>query len=73
MIGREVCYEHQTYAAYKEAAIARGLTDALAQEYVDVLRAKVKGMDNMASHATWIIGGTGFRQWIEQDVQPALA
>ncbi len=37
VIGREVRYEHQSYAAYKEAAMARGLTDAFAQGYVDLL------------------------------------
>ena len=71
--GREVRYEHQTYEAYKEAAIARGLTDAFAQGFVDMLRAKEEGMDNVASRATAIIGATSFRQWVEQELQTALA
>ena len=71
--GREVGYEHQTYEAYKEAAMARGLTDAFAQGYVDMLRAKEEGMDNVASRATAIIGATSFRQWVEEELQPALA
>ncbi len=70
--GREVRYEHQTYAAYKEAAMARGLTDAFAQGYVDMLRAKEEGMDNVASRATAIIGATSFRRWVEEELQPAL-
>ena len=70
--GREVRYEHQTYAAYKEAGMARGLTDAFAQGFVDMLRAKEEGMDNVASRATAIIGVTSFRQWVQEELQPAL-
>ena len=71
--GRAVRYEHQMYEAYKEAAMARGLTDAFAQGFVDMLRAKEEGMDNVASRATAIIGATSFRQWVEEELQPALA
>lgn len=71
--GREVRYKHQSYEAYKEAAIARGLTDEFAQGFVDMLRAKEEGMDNVASRATAIIGPTSFRQWVEEELQPALA
>lgn len=73
VIGREVRYEHQTYEAYKEAAMARGLTEAFAQGYVDMLRAKEEGMDNVASRATAIIGPTGFRQWAEEELKLAIA
>ena len=71
--GRQVRYEHQSYEAYKEASVARGLTDAFAQGFVDMLRAKEEGMDNVASRATAIIGPTSFRQWVEEELQPALA
>ncbi len=71
--GREVRYEHQTYEAYKDATIAYGLTDAFAQGFVDMLRAKEEGMDNVAPRATAIIGATGFHQWVEEELQPALA
>ena len=71
--GREVRYEHQSYEAYKEAAMARGLTDAFAQGYVDMLRAKEEGMDNVAPRATAIIGATSFRRWVQEELQPALA
>ena len=72
VIGREVRYEHQTYTAYKQAAMARGLTDAFAQGYVDMLRAKEEGMDNVAPRASAIIGMTSFRQWAREELQPAL-
>ena len=72
-IGREVRYEHQTFEAYKEIAMARGLTDAFAQGFVDMFRAKEEGMDNVASRATAIIGPTSFRQWVEEELRPAIA
>jgi len=73
VIGRDVRYEHQTYEAYKQAAIARGLTDAFAQGYVDMLRAKEEGMDNVASRYTAIIGPTSFRQWVQEELKPAVS
>lgn len=73
VIGREVRYEHQTYAAYKHAAMARGLTDAFAQGFVDMLRAKEEGMDNVAPRSAAIIGATSFRQWVEEELRPAFA
>lgn len=71
--GLEVRYAHQSYEAYKDAAIARGLTEAFAQGYVDMLRAKEEGMDNVAPRDTAIIGPTSFRQWVEEELQQALA
>jgi uncharacterized protein YbjT (DUF2867 family) len=71
--GREVRYEHESYEAYKAAAVGRGLTDAFAQGFVDMLRAKEEGMDNVASRAAAIVGPTSFRQWVKEELQPALA
>ena len=73
VIGWEVRYEHQSYDVYKTQAVARGLTSAFAQGYVDMLRAKEEGMDNVASRATAIIGPTSFRQWAGEELKPALA
>ena len=72
VIGRRVAYVHLTYEAYKKASMARGQTDAFAQGYVDMLRAKEAGMDNMASRASAIIGATGFRQRAEEELRPAV-
>ena len=73
VIGWEVCYEHRSYDAYKAEAVARGLTDAFAQGFVDMLRAKEEGMDNVASRTAAIMGPTSFRTWAEQALKPALA
>lgn len=72
VIGSEVRYVHQSYEAYKQAAIERGLTPAFAQGYVDMLRAKEEGMDNVVPRSTAIIGQTSFRQWVENELKPAV-
>lgn len=71
-LGRGVRYEHQSYETYRQAAINRGFTEAFAQGFVDMLRAKEEGMDNVASRATAIIGQTSFRQWAEEVLKPAI-
>lgn len=38
-----------------------------------MLRAKEEGMDNVEPRETAIIGATSFRQWVEEELQPALA
>ncbi len=38
-----------------------------------MLRAKEEGMDNLAARAKAIIGTTSYRQWVEEELQPALA
>lgn len=53
--------------------MARGLTEAFAEGYVDMLRAKEEGMENVASRATAIIGTTSFRHWAEEELKPAIA
>ncbi len=72
VVGWEVRYEHQSYDAYKAEAVARGLTGAFAQGFVDMLRAKEEGMDDVASRATAIVGPTSFRQWAEEELKPAV-
>lgn len=52
--------------------MARGLTDAFAQGYVDMLRAKEEGMDKVAPRETAIIGATSFRTWAEEALKPAI-
>jgi uncharacterized protein YbjT (DUF2867 family) len=72
VVGFEVRYEHQSYDIYKAAAMARGLTDAFAQGFVDMLRAKEEGMDNVASRATAVIGATSFRKWAVEELKSVI-
>ena len=72
VIGREVRYQQVPFDAFKAQLVARGLTDAFAQGYLDMLRAKNDGMDNVAPRATAIIGSMSFRQWAEEELKPAI-
>ena len=72
VIGREVRYQQVPFDAFKQQLRGRGWTDAFAQGYLDMLRAKNEGMDNIAPRATAIIGSTRFRQWAEEALKPAV-
>ena len=45
---------------------------AFVEAYVEMLRAKDEGVDNVAPRASAIIISTSFRQWAENDLKPAL-
>lgn len=72
VIGREVVYQPVPFAAFKAQLMERGLTDAFAQGFIDMLRAKNEGMDNVAPRSTAIIGATSFRQWAEAELKPVV-
>ena len=72
VIGRKVRYQQVPFDAFKAQLVGRGLTDAFAQGYVDMLRAKNEGMDNVVPRSSAIIGSTSFRQWAEEELKPAV-
>jgi len=72
VIGREVSYQPVPFNAFKAQLMERDLTDAFAQGYINMLRAKNKGMDNVAPRSTAIIGATSFRQWAEEKLRPMV-
>ncbi len=72
-LGRGVKYRQVPFDAFKAGLMDRGLTDAMAQGFVDMLRAKNEGMDNAAPRAGAIIGPTSFRQWVDEEFVPVAA
>lgn len=72
VVGRDVRYQQVPFDAFKAQQRQRGMTDAFAQGYVDMLRAKNEGMDNSVPRATAVIGSTGFRQWADEELRPAV-
>ena len=72
VIGRDVRYQQISFDAFKAQLMARGLTDAFAQGYVDMLRAKNEGMDNVAPRSSAIIGATSFHRWADETLKPAV-
>lgn len=72
VIGRKVRYQQVPFDDFKAQLMERGITEAFAQGYVNMLRAKNEGMDNVAPRASAIIGSTNFRQWAEEELVPAV-
>lgn len=70
--GHAVRYQHVPYEALKARLLKSGWPEAFAQAYIDMLRAKDEGMDNIAPRASAIIGPTRFDQWVEEELKPAL-
>ena len=72
VLGRDVRYIQVPFDAFKAQLMQRGMSDDFATGYVDMMRAKNEGMDNMAERPTDNIGKTTFRQWIQEVLRPAV-
>ena len=73
VLGREVRYVQVPFDEFKAQLRSRGMSEAFAQGYVDMMRAKNEGMDNAAARTTGTTGSTTFRQWAEEELKPALS
>ncbi len=72
--GHEVTYRQVPYEAAKARCIEQWhWPEAFAQGFIEMLRAKDEGMDNVAPRETAIIGRTHFRDWVADTLKPALA
>ena len=71
-IGRDVRYEQIPFDGLESQLRAAGMNSDFVHAYVDMLRAKNEGMDNVAPRASAIIGATSFRQWVENELKPLL-
>jgi len=72
VLGREVRYQQVPFAGFKAQLMERGMSEAFAQGYVDMMRAKNEGMDNATPRTSADMGPTTFRQWAEEDLKPAV-
>lgn len=72
VLGREIRYQQIPYAAFKERVIGQGGTEAFAQAYVEMFKAKDEGMDNVARRDGAEPAPTTFRQWCEEELKPLL-
>ncbi len=71
-LGREVCYRQIPFDALKAQLLGRGSSGSFAQGFVDMMRAKNEGMDNVAERTAESRTPTSFRQWCEEELRPAL-
>ena len=72
VLGRGVRYQQVPFDGFKAQLMQRGMTDAFAQGYVDMMRAKNEGMDNAIPRTAANTGPTTFRQWAEDELKPAV-
>jgi len=72
VLGREVRYRQVPFDGFKAQLMERGMSEAFAQGYVDMMRAKNEGMDNATPRTSADMGPTTFRQWAEEELKPAV-
>lgn len=72
VLGREVRYQQIPFDRFKQQFLDRGASEAFAQGYVDMYRAKDEGMDNIVPRAPDNTGPTSFRRFCEEVLKPAV-
>lgn len=72
VLGREVRYQQVPFDSFKAQLLGRGMSEAFAQGFVDMMRAKNEGMDNAIPRSAANTGPTSFRQWAEEELKPVL-
>ena len=73
VLGRAVRYQQiRQFEAFKQQFLDRGLSEAFAQGYVDMYRAKDEGMDNCAKRDASSTTPTSFRQWCQEELKPLI-
>jgi uncharacterized protein YbjT (DUF2867 family) len=73
VLGKDVRFQQITFEAYKDRFIRLGMSDAMAQGYTDMARAKNEGLDNGVQRTPQNSTPTSFRQWCEEVLKPAVA
>ncbi len=73
VLGREVRYQQVPFDGFKAQLLERGMPEDFAQGYVEMMRAKNEGMDNVVPRTPADTGPTTFRRWSEEVLRPAVA
>ncbi len=72
VLGKPVRYQQIPFEALKARLLERGMSEAFAQGYVDMMVAKNDGLDNAEPRNPQSTTPTGFRQWCEELLKPAV-
>ena len=72
VLGREIRYQQVPFDAFKAQLLGRGMSESFAQGYVDMMRAKNEGVDNVVPRTAGSTTPTTFRQWCERELRPAV-
>ena len=72
VLERPVRYQQVSMDDFKAQVLSGGASESFAQGYVDMMRAKDEGMDNVATRTAETRSPTTFRQWCETELKPAV-
>ena len=70
VLAREVRYQQIPFDAFQARLAQRGVSPSFQKGYVDMMRAKNEGMDNVARRGA--AAPTTYRQWCEDVLKPAM-
>ena len=73
VLGKPVKCLRTDYDAYKQQFLGRGMSEAMAQGMIDMVRAKSEGLDNGEARTGENTTPTGFREWCEEVLKAAVA
>jgi uncharacterized protein YbjT (DUF2867 family) len=72
VLGQLVHYQQISFDAYKAQLSDRGMSEAMSQAMVDMMRAKDAGLDNAEPRTPRASTHTSFGQWCREVLKPAV-
>lgn len=72
VLGRPVRFQRVPFEDFRATLTGHGMSEAMAQATVDMLRAKDRGLDNAEPRTPESTTPTSFRQWCEDVLRPAV-
>ncbi|MFJ7249761.1 NAD(P)H-binding protein [Kitasatospora sp. NPDC098652] len=72
VLGRPVRYERQSLDDFRASLAGQGYSEALADGYLAMMRAKDDGLDAGVERTPQSASPTSFRQWCEEVLKPAV-
>ncbi len=72
VLRKEVRFQQTTFEAYKDRFVSFGMSEAMAQGMTDMAWAKNEGLDNAVRRTPENSMPTGFRQWCQEVLKPAV-
>ncbi|WP_405721519.1 NAD(P)H-binding protein [Streptomyces sp. NBC_01537] len=72
VLGKPVRFQQIPTEAFRATLRERGMSEAMAQGMVDMMTAKDNGLDNAEPRTPQSTTPTGFRQWCEEVLKPAV-
>lgn len=72
VLGKPVRYQQISLDAFRANLLQRGASAAMAQGYVEMMRAKNEGLDDAEPRTPEATTPTTFRQWCEEELKPAV-